>query len=124
MLRLSLIATVVMSRDLAARLSDQLHRLKRREHILDDIVRMFEAGRDAHQSVADAELGTLRRRQPLVRRRRRMGDEAFGAAEIVADANELERILKPERRFLAAFVLERPQRRAAAHLLLNHGGLW
>ena len=71
--------------------------VQRREHVLDDIVGMFEPDRNPHQAVADAELGALRRRQPLVRRRRRMGDQALGIAEIVADADQLERVLKAER---------------------------
>ena len=61
---------------------------------------MFEADGNAHQAVADAELGALRRREPLVRGRRRMGDEALGVAEIVADADELERVLKRNAAFL------------------------
>ena len=57
----------------------------------------FEPDRQAHQPVADAELGALLGLEPLVRRRRRMGDQALGVAEIVGDAHELERILKAER---------------------------
>ncbi len=68
----------------------RLHRLQRGEHVLNDVVGMFEADRNAHQPVADAELGALRRGEPLVGRRRRMGDEALGVAEIIADADELE----------------------------------
>jgi hypothetical protein len=74
-----------------------LHRIERGEHVFHDIVGMFEADGDAHQPVADAELGALRRLEPLVRGRRRMGDQALGVAEIVADADELERVLKTER---------------------------
>src|SRR5215472_11339546 len=80
---------------------------------------MFKPNRKAHQSVADAEFGALRRREPLVGRGRRMRDQALGVAEIVADADELERVLKPERGALAAFDLKSKQRRAAAHLLLH-----
>ena len=40
--------------------------------------------------------------QPLVRRRRRMGDQALGVAEIVGDAHDLERVLERERALLAA----------------------
>src|SRR5258708_7861416 len=85
---------------------------------------MFEPDRYTHQSVADAELGALWRREPLVRCRRRVRDQAFRVAEIVADANELERILKTERAALAAFDFKSNERRAAAHLLLHNRGLW
>ncbi len=82
------------------------HRIERAEHVFHDIVGMFEPDRYAHQPVADAEFGALRRGQPLVRGRRRMGDEALGVAEIVADANEIERVLKAECAALAAFDIE------------------
>ena len=49
-------------------------------------------------AVADAELGALLRLEPLMRRGRRMGDQALGVAEIVGDAHELERVLEAERR--------------------------
>ena len=88
-------------------------RRQRSKHILDDIVGVLEAAGEPHHAIADAELGARRRREPLVRRRRRMGDEALGVAEIVADANELERVLKAERGLLAALDLERNQGRAA-----------
>src|ERR1700751_4720555 len=84
---------------------------------------MFEADREPYQSVGDPDLGPLRWGGPLMRRRRRMRDQALGVAEIVADADELERVLETERRLLAALDLERDQGRAAAHLLLHHRGL-
>ena len=68
---------------------------------------MLEPGREPHQAVADAELGALLRRQPLVRGRRRMGDQALGVAEIVGDADQLERIEEAERAALPPFDLER-----------------
>src|ERR1700675_756362 len=77
---------------------------------------MFEADRQPHQSVGDADLGAMRRR-------RRVRDQALGVAEIVADADELERVLKTECRLLAALDLEGDQGRAAAHLLLHYRGL-
>src|SRR6202044_41484 len=85
---------------------------------------MFEPAGDAHQAVADAEFGALRWRQPLMRGRRRMRDQAFGIAEIISDADELQRVLKTERRRLAAVDFESDQRRTAAHLLLRRRGLW
>ena len=48
---------------------------------------VLEPGREPHQPVADAEFGALLRRQPLVRGRRRMRDQALGVAEIVGDAD-------------------------------------
>ena len=65
--------------------------LQRRLQILDQIVGMFEAGGVADEAVADPELGACFRRKPLMRRGRRMGDEALGVAEIVGDARELQR---------------------------------
>src|SRR5271165_486804 len=82
---------------------------QRRQHVLDDVVGMLEPDREAYQAVADTEFGALRRSKPLMRRRRRMRDEALGVAEIVADANELERILETERGVLAAFDVERDE---------------
>ena len=67
---------------------------------------MFESHGQAHQALADAELGPLRRGKALMRRRRRMGDEAFGVTEIIADADELEPVLEAERGRLAALDLE------------------
>src|SRR5277367_4412301 len=84
---------------------------------------MLEPDGNAHQSVADAKLGALRRGEPLMRGRRWMGDQALGVAEIVTDAYELQRVLKTERGFLAAVDFESDQRRAAAHLLLRNGSL-
>ena len=83
--------------------------LQRRHQILDHIVGMLEPARQPHQAVADAELGARRRRQALMRRGRRMGDQALGVAEIVGDAHELERVLEAERAGLAALDLERHQ---------------
>ena len=57
------------------------------------------------------------RLQPLVRRGRRMRDQALGVAEIVGDAHDLERVLERERALLAAGHLERHRassRRASA----------
>ena len=81
--------------------------IQRRQQILDHVVGVLEPGRKPHQPVADAELGALLRRQPLMRRRRRMRDQALGVAEIVGDADELERVEEAERACLAAFDLER-----------------
>ena len=105
------------SADLTSRL------LQRRQQILDQVVGMLEAGRKPDQPVADAKLGALLRRQPLMRRRRRMRDQAFGVAEIVGDADQLQRVEKAERAFLAAFDFERAQRRAGPHLLCDDVGL-
>src|SRR5271167_2806135 len=96
---------------------------QRRQHVLDDVVGMLEPYRKAYQAVADTEFGALRRSQPLMRRRRRMRDEALGVAEIIADANELERILEAERGVLAALDVEGDEGGAAAHLFLRDFGL-
>src|SRR5580698_11298329 len=99
------------------------HRFQRGEYVFDDVVGMFETDGNTHEPVADPELGPLRRGQTLVGCCRRMGNEALGVAEIVADANELKCVLKAERRLLAARDLESDERRAAAHLLLRDLGL-
>src|SRR5215510_145490 len=70
--------------------------------VFDDIIVMFQPAREPHQSIADAELRAGGGREALVRRGRRMRDQALGVAEIVADLDELERILKTERASLAA----------------------
>src|ERR687896_535368 len=87
--------------------------LQRLRKILDQIIRMLEPGGEADKALADAELGARLRRQPLMRRGRRMGDEALGVAEIVGDARDLQRIEDAEGGGLAALDLEADQRRAA-----------
>src|SRR5476651_1489565 len=64
------------------------HFVERGQQILDQIIGVLKAGREPHQSVANAELGTLLRRQPLMRGRGRMRDQALGVAEIIGDANQ------------------------------------
>src|SRR5512134_624212 len=58
-----------------------------------------------------------------MRRGRRMGDEALCVAEIVADLEDLKRIHKAERVFLAALDLEGDHRPASRHLTLGERGL-
>src|SRR5262249_4602385 len=58
-----------------------------------------------------------------MRRGCRMGDQALGVAEIVADAHELERVLEAERCGLAPLDLEGDQRRAPMHLPTHDLGL-
>ena len=79
---------------------------KRRHQILDQVIRMFEAAGEAHQSVGNAEFGAGLRFEALVSRGRGMRDEALGVAEIVADLDQLERILEGKRGRLAAFDFE------------------
>src|SRR6185369_3792499 len=90
--------------------SKSSNRLQRRHHVVDQIVGMLEPARQANHAVTDAEVGALLRLEPLVRRRRRMGDQALGIAEVVGDTHELERILKRERALLAIGDLERYER--------------
>ena len=68
-----------------------------RLQILDQIVAVLEAGREPDKALADAEFGARLRRQPLMRRGRRMGDEALGVAEIVRDPRQLQRVETTER---------------------------
>src|SRR3954454_18754070 len=66
----------------------KLNLLQRRDKILDQIVAVLEAGGESDKALADAEFGARLRRQPLVRGGRRMGDQALGVAEVVADARK------------------------------------
>src|SRR3954470_20845688 len=102
---------------------NNLRLLQRRREILDQIVGMLEPGGEADEALADAERGAVLRLEALVRRRRGMGDETLGVAEIVRDLRELELVEHAERRRLATLDLEADQRRAAAHLLLHQRGL-
>src|SRR5215472_16131309 len=99
------------------------HFLHRCQKIFDQIVWMLESGRKSDQSVADAELGTLLRRESLMRGRCRMGDKALRVAEVVGDPDELQRIEKAKCAFLAAFDLELAERGSCSHLLLDDIGL-
>src|SRR3546814_21178322 len=83
---------------------------------LDDVGGVLEADRKAQQAVADAECGAILRLQTLVRRRRRMGDEALGVAEIVGDVDKAKRVHHATRARLSAGHLEGPTRAAALHL--------
>src|SRR6185437_6418766 len=99
--------------------SARISRLPQRAlQVLDQIVAMLEAGGEADEALADPEFGAAFRRQPLMRRRRRMGDEGLGVAEIVGDPRQLERVEAAERGSLAAPDFESDQRRSVAHLLL------
>src|SRR5215471_21350504 len=99
------------------------HRREACHEVLDDVVGMLEAGREAQESVADAELGARLRGQALMRGGGGMRDQALGVAQIVADAHELERVLEAERRRFAALDLEGDQRRARTHLAQRDRGL-
>ena len=66
--------------------------LQRGVQILDQIVGVFEPGRESDKAFADAKFGARFRLQPLMRRGRGMGDEALGVAEIVGNPRDLQRI--------------------------------
>ena len=68
---------------------------------------LLEPDRQTQQPVADADARARLRRQPLMRRRRRMGDEALGVAEVVGDLDDLQRVGEAEGRGLAALDVER-----------------
>src|SRR5262245_42547447 len=80
---------------------------------------MLQSGREAHEALADAELGAGFRLEALMRGGGGMGDEALGVAEIVGYPRQLQRIEEAERGRLAALDLEANQGRAGAHLLLD-----
>jgi hypothetical protein len=50
---------------------------------------MLEAGREADEAFGDPEFEPRLQRQALMRRRRRMRDQALGVAEIVGDTSRL-----------------------------------
>src|SRR5262245_45469706 len=102
----------------------ELNLLQRTEQIAHDVVRVLEPGGEPNQSIADPKFRARFRRQALMRRRRRMRDQALGVAEIVSDADELERVEKPERAGLVATChFERDERRTTAHLSSYYLGL-
>src|ERR1700753_3613129 len=103
--------------------SESLGFRQRRIQILNQVIRMLQPGGEANETFADAELGTGLRRQPLMRRGGRMGDEALGVAEIVGNLGEPQAVERTERGGLAALDLEADQGRARAHLLLDGRGL-
>src|SRR5215831_3132763 len=80
--------------------------LQRRRQVGRNIVRVFEPDREPHQAVADAKLGTCLRRQALMRRGGWMGDEAFGVAKIVGNAQEIQSVEESECARFAAGHLE------------------
>src|SRR5947209_18675017 len=88
--------------------------------ILDKIFDILDADRQTQHAVAYAYGGELLGRQALMRRRRRMGDQAFGVTEIVGNVDDLERIGEAEGFRLAAGDIERHQRTAAGHLPARH----
>src|SRR3974390_2666813 len=84
--------------------------LQRRVQILDQVVRMFEPGRETYKALADAEFGARFRRQPLMRGGGGMGDEALGVTQIVRDARQLQCVEAAEGGGFAALDLEANQR--------------
>src|SRR5260370_18939422 len=74
--------------------------------ILDQIVAVLEAGREPDKAFADPEFGARLRRQPLMGGSPRMGDEAFGIAEIVRNPAKLHPLKTAEPRRLSAFAFE------------------
>ena len=101
----------------------RLSGVQRRQQILDQSSGCSSPAENRTSPSPMPSCGALRGRQPLVRRRRRMRDQALGVAEIVGDADELERVEEAEGAVFAALHLERAQRRARLHLLGDHGGL-
>ena len=87
--------------------------IERLREILDQVVDVFEADRKPHHPLADAKMGALLRLQALVGRRRGMGQQALGVAEIVGNADDRERVGHCERAGLAALDLEGDERAAA-----------
>ena len=109
-----------------ASLGGEILAVKHRERgvqIRDEIAGVFEPGREAQMPLRNPQLGPCLWRQPLMRRGRRMGDEAFRIAQIIGNDNEGKPICKSKGRRLAASDLERHKRAAARHLPLDDIGL-
>src|SRR3984957_15534021 len=97
--------------------------VERLAQVLDQVVHVLEADGQSDEARRDPERRALLGLEPLMGRRLRMGDEAFGVAEIVGNANDRKRVGDPESRRLAAGDFERHDRAAAFHLPFGEGGL-
>src|SRR6185369_1981494 len=84
----------------------RLHVRECGNEVFDDIINVFQSAREPDHSIADTKLPTCSRSEPLMRGCCRVGDQALGVAEIVADLDELERIMEPEGAGLLTFDLE------------------
>ena len=60
-----------------------LHRFEGRHEVGHEVVGVLKPGGETNEPVGDAELGALFGREPLMGRRRRLGDEALSIAKIV-----------------------------------------
>src|SRR5579863_5280454 len=95
------------------------HASNRRERLIEignEVGRVLEANRQAHQAVVDAERGALLRLEAVMGGGGGVRDQALAVSEVVRDQDEPERILETERALLATRHRERHHRAAAAHL--------
>src|SRR6185437_12934180 len=76
--------------------------LQRLVEIGDEVGGILDPDREPHQPVIDAQRGAVFGLQAMMRRRRRMRDEALGVAEIVGNLDQSERVLEAEGAGLAA----------------------
>src|SRR5581483_9131805 len=90
-------------------LASSLHCNKRLVEVGLEVLDVLEPHRDAQRSVENPELSAHFGRQPLMRRRRRMRDQALCVAEIVADFNDAKRVGETERGLLVALHFEGDQ---------------
>src|SRR6202007_2252955 len=84
--------------------------------VIEQVGLRFEPGREAHQRVANAELGPRLGLKTRMRRRRRMGDEALRVAEVVRNVDEPQRVEKTEAARLVAGDVKRDEATALRHL--------
>src|SRR5580704_16789058 len=96
---------------------------ERRVQIRDEIAGVLEPRREAQKPIRNPQRGPRLGRQPLMRRCRRMGDEAFRIPQIVCNDNQGKPICESKGRRLAASDLEGYERAAAGHLPPDDFGL-
>src|SRR5438128_295497 len=84
--------------------------------VLDQVLDVFNPDRQSQHAVAYADRGALLGGEPLMCRRRRVGDQALRVAEIVGNVDDFQRIGEGEGRRLTADDIECDQCSAAGHL--------
>ena len=65
-----------------------------------DVLHVLQPDRQAQKALGDAEVKPFFLRQALMRRRRRVGDDAFRIAKIIRDIDDLEGVLAGQARFM------------------------
>src|SRR5271165_5482083 len=95
---------------------DRSDPVERPAQIGDQIALGFEAGREAHQLIADAEFGARLRLEPRMRGGRRMGHEALRVTQIVRDVDQPQRVEKAKAPRLVTSDIKGDKTAARCHL--------